>query len=199
MSARADVEPHPPQRGPRRTAVDVRIAAFDQRVDHALEPLRERPSIGAAFRFATRIGDFSVVWLLIGLFVGLVIDQDWRHTVWFCGCIAAESVIVNQGVKRLFRRTRPTTTGDARFQVRKPSTSSFPSGHASAGFFAATLLSAWVGWPSAPIWFAIALIVAGSRAFVRIHHPSDVVAGAAFGLAVGLVTVGLGGAHLLTR
>jgi membrane-associated phospholipid phosphatase len=41
------------------------------------------------------------------------------------------------------------------------------------------------------------MVVAGSRAFVRIHHPSDVVAGAAFGLALGLVTVGLGGAHLL--
>jgi undecaprenyl-diphosphatase len=198
MSAPMDVEPRQPQRGPRRTALDTRIAAFDRTVDAAIEPWRERPPVGAVFRFATRIGDFSLVWQLIGLFVGLVIDRDVRHTLWFCGFIAAESVIVNQGVKRLFRRTRPTTTGDARFQIRKPRTSSFPSGHASAGFFAATLLSAWVGWPTAPIWYLVALVVAGSRAFVRIHHPSDVVAGAAFGLAVGLLTVGVGGAHLLT-
>jgi len=186
-----------PARGPRRSALDARIAAFDRRVDDALEPWRERRAVGAVFRFASRIGDFSVVWQLIGLIVGLAVDHRVRHTAWFVGLIAAESLIVNQGVKRLFRRNRPTTTGDARFQVRRPSTSSFPSGHSSASFFAATLLTAWVGWPSAPIWYAVAVVVASSRAFVRIHHPSDVVAGAAFGLAVGLATLALGAGQLL--
>jgi membrane-associated phospholipid phosphatase len=187
----------PGTRGPRRTALDVRIASFDARVDRALEPWRGRRAVGALFRTATRVGDFSLVWQIIGLVVGLAIDRDWRHTAWFAGLIAAESLVVNQGVKRLFRRTRPTTTGDARFQVRRPTTSSFPSGHASAGFFAATLLSAWVGWPTAPIWFLIAIVVAGSRAFVRIHHPSDVVAGAAFGLAIGVLALAVGAGRLL--
>lgn len=181
-----------------RATVAARVTQFDRRVDTSLEPMRARPAVGAVFRFASRAGDFSLIWLFIGLFVGLVIDRDWRHTIWFCAFIGAESLFVNQGVKRLFRRTRPTSTGDARYQVRKPSTSSFPSGHATSGFFAATLLSAWTCWASAPLWFLVALVVAGSRAFVRIHHPSDVLAGATLGLAVGLCTVALGGAHLLT-
>lgn len=175
------------------------VDQFDRRVDASLEPLRARPPIGAVFRAATRAGDFSVLWLTIGLFVGLVIDRDWRHTLWFCGLVVTESLVVNQGVKRLFRRARPTVTGDARYQVRRPRTSSFPSGHSTAAFFAATLLTAWMGWPGAPVWFAIAIVLAGSRAFVRIHHPSDVVAGAGFGLAMGVCTVALGGAALLTR
>ena len=172
---------------------------FDRRVDAALEPLRARPSIGSVFRFASRAGDFSMIWITIGLFVGLIIDRRVGHTAWFCAFVGAESVFVNQGVKRLFRRARPTTTGDARYQVRQPSTSSFPSGHATSGFFSATLLTAWMGWPGAPLWFFIAVVVATSRAFVRIHHASDVAAGAAFGLAVGLCTIASGGAHLLTR
>jgi len=186
-----------PARGPRRSALDATIAAFDRRVDDALEPWRERRTVGATFRFASRIGDFSVIWHVIGLIVGLVVQHEPRHTAWFVGFIVAETLVVNQGVKRLFRRNRPTVTGDARFPVRKPRSSSFPSGHSSAGFFAATLLSAWVGWPSAPLWYAVALVVASSRAFVRIHHPSDVVAGAAFGLAVGLATLALGAGQLL--
>lgn len=182
-----------------KAAIAAWAGRFDRRVDASLEPLRARASIGSVFRFASRAGDFSMIWITIGLFIGLVIDRHLGHTAWFSAFIGAESVFVNQGVKRLFRRTRPTTTGDARYQVRKPRTSSFPSGHATSGFFAATLLTAWMGWPGAPLWFFIAVVVASSRAFIRIHHASDVVAGAAFGLTVGLCSVAAGGAHLLTR
>jgi undecaprenyl-diphosphatase len=100
--------------------------------------------------------------------------------------LGAESLIVNQGVKRLFRRTRPTESGDERYPVRRPSTSSFPSGHSSSAFFSASLLSE--GEPAlAPVWLSLAAIVSTSRAYVRIHHGSDVVAGAALGLALAAV------------
>jgi undecaprenyl-diphosphatase len=100
-------------------------------------------------------------------------------------------------VKRLFRRSRPTKRGDPRFQVRTPRTSSFPSGHASAAFFSATVLTAWAASAWAPLWFVIAVIVATSRPFVRIHHASDVIAGAAVGAALGGVALALGALELL--
>src|SRR5690606_33594024 len=100
--------------------------------------------------------------------------------------IGVESLLVNQGIKRLFRRVRPTEAGDERYAVRRPSTSSFPSGHASAAGFAATVLTSWDGRRSAPLWWSMAAIVATSRAYVRIHHPSDVIAGVAVGRALGL-------------
>ncbi|MFT3855808.1 MAG: phosphatase PAP2 family protein [Ilumatobacteraceae bacterium] len=96
-----------------------------------------------------------------------------------------ESATVNQGVKRVFRRRRPTEAGDPRYPVRRPSTSSFPSGHASAAFFAATIFIARDGRRAAPLWLALAGVVATSRVYVRIHHPSDVVAGAAVGALFG--------------
>ena len=66
-------------------------------------------------------------------------------------------------------------------------TSSFPSGHASAAAFTAVLLTGWDGRRSAPLWWTLATIVGASRAYVRIHHASDVVAGMAVGAALGVV------------
>ena len=91
--------------------------------------------------------------------------------------IGAESLIVNQGLKRMFRRARPTIEGDERFEIRTPLTSSFPSGHASAAAFAATVLISWDGRRWAPLWGTMAAVVAISRPYVRIHHASDVIGG----------------------
>ena len=84
-------------------------------------------------------------------------------------------------------RRRPTTTGDDRLPVRRPSTSSFPSGHASSAVFAATVLTGWDRRAVIPLWWMIAAIVGTSRAYVRIHHASDVVAGALVGWVLGMI------------
>jgi undecaprenyl-diphosphatase len=67
--------------------------------------------------------------------------------------------------------------------MRRPITSSFPSGHATAAFTAASIL-ARTGHGDA-LWFALAAVVASSRVYVRMHHSSDVIAGALVGLALG--------------
>jgi len=149
------------------------------------------------FHLASTVGDFSLVWQLIGAVVGLLVRRDWREWLVFAALIGVESLIVNQVIKRMFRRTRPTETGDPRFPVRRPRTSSFPSGHASSAAFAATLLTVWTSWPWAPLWFAIALVVATSRAVVRIHHPSDVVGGLVVGLGLAAIALLSGAAATL--
>lgn len=177
--------------------LQARVAAFDARLDAALEPWRDRRGVDRVFHLASEVGDFSLVWQVIGAAYGLGVRRDWREWLVFAGLIGIESLIVNQGIKRLFRRTRPTETGDPRFPVRKPRTSSFPSGHASSAFFAATLLTVWSSWPWAPLWFAIALVVALSRAVVRIHHPSDVAGGMVVGLALAAIAIATGAADVL--
>ena len=173
------------------------VASFDLRVDAALEPWRSRRGVDRIFHVASTVGDFSAVWHAIGLVTGLIIIGDPRAMVWFSILIGAESLVVNQVIKRCFRRARPTETGDPRFPVRRPRTSSFPSGHASSAVFAAVLLSVWGGWVTAPLWFVIALVIGASRAVVRIHHPSDVVGGMVVGLALAGVALGLGAGQLL--
>jgi undecaprenyl-diphosphatase len=161
------------------------VERFDHWADHQLERMRGHRAVDRVMLAASELGDFSLIWHWVGAVRGLTSIQHANQAFVFSGLIGLESLIVNQGIKRLFRRTRPTETGDPRYTVRKPSTSSFPSGHASAAFFAATVLTYWDGWAWAPLWFGLATIVGTSRAFVRIHHPSDVVGGALVGLALG--------------
>ena len=161
------------------------VASFDQWAYDQLELLRGNPVADALFTNASHLGDFSVIWHIIGIARGLTSEQRASQAIVLSAVLGAESLMVNQGVKRLFRRTRPTETGDERFEVRKPSTSSFPSGHASSAFVAATLLTAWSSRRSAPLWFGLAAVVSISRVYVRIHHASDVVGGALLGLALG--------------
>jgi len=174
-----------------------RLDAFDARADLLLEPLRRRRPLGWLFRTASRLGDFSLVWQIVGCTYALAVERDLVAYLWFAALVALESLTVNQGVKRLFRRSRPTETGDPRYTVRKPRTSSFPSGHASAAFFCATILTAWAGAAWAPLWFVLAVVVALSRPFVRIHHVSDVIAGAAVGAALAGLAIALGALDLL--
>ena len=167
----------------------MNVAAFDNWADARLERLRGKRVPDFVFTAASALGDFSLIWHLIGATRGLTSESRANQAFVFFALIGAESLIVNQGIKRLFRRTRPTEAGDTRYPVRKPATSSFPSGHASAAFFAATVLTYWSGIGWAPAWFALAVIVATSRAYVRIHHPSDIVGGALVGLALGQAAI----------
>ena len=152
------------------------IARFDQWADDQLEKLRGNPIADTLFANASHLGDFSVIWHIIGVARGLTSAQRARQAIVLSAVLGAESLVVNQGVKRLFRRTRPTQAGDARFTVRQPSTSSFPSGHASSAAFAATLLSD--DHPCLrPMFWLIAAIVSLSRPYVRAHHASDIAGG----------------------
>jgi undecaprenyl-diphosphatase len=139
------------------------------------------------FTSASHLGDFSLIWHIVAAARGVTSDRRADQALALSALLGAESLIVNQGIKKLFRRQRPTESGDERFDVRTPSTSSFPSGHASSAFFAASLLTYLDGRRSAPLWFGLAGVVATSRVFVRIHHASDVIGGAAVGLGLGLI------------
>lgn len=165
------------------------VSTFDAWADASLERIRGNRFTDKLFVVASALGDFSLIWHLIGATRGLTSNSRANQAFVFFALIGAESLIVNQGIKRVFRRTRPTEAGDPRYPVRRPVTSSFPSGHASAAFFAATVLTYWSGIAWAPAWFVVAIIVATSRAYVRIHHPSDIIGGAFVGLALGQVAI----------
>lgn len=167
----------------------ARVEAFDEWADAQLERIRGNPIADRVFNVASTVGDFSAIWQATGLARGIAGGDRRRQAVVLAGLLGAESLLVNQGIKRVFRRTRPTVSGDERYEVRTPTTSSFPSGHASSAMFAATVLTSWTGRRTAPLWFGLGSIVAVSRAYVRIHHASDVVGGVALGLALGQVAV----------
>lgn len=173
---------HPPGQARFGPLVD----RFDRRADAWLERLRGHTPLDRVMTAATHVGEFSAIWHTSSIVRGLGRGRPDQVLALAIG-IGTESLVVNQGLKRVFRRPRPTTEGDERFQIRRPLTSAFPSGHASAAAFAATTLIGWDGRRWAPLWGTMATTVALSRAYVRIHHASDVVGGVAAGAALGLV------------
>lgn len=165
------------------------MTSFDSAGDRILEPLRTNKASVLFFGFASTVGDFSIVWHVVGLLRSIGSTERFQQALALSVALGIESLIVNQGVKRLFRRERPTTSGDDRFDVRTPSTSSFPSGHASSATFAAIILTSFTGFPLAILWCIIALVVALSRVVVRIHHLSDIVGGIATGAILGAIAL----------
>lgn len=101
-----------------------------------------------------------------------------RHLVW----LGIESAVVNGPAKGLVRRDRPSRARRHPYRLRRPSNSSFPSGHAASAATMAMLLSED---GMAPLWWALAVTVGVSRIYVGVHHLSDVAAGMAIGAAIG--------------
>ena len=160
------------------------VAEFDNAVDRALDRVRS-PAADKLFYGASAIGDHGMMWMALAA-VRFVRGRQHRRAARRAAVgVVAESAIVNLGIKSLFRRRRPALQTDfvRPLHLRIPRTSSFPSGHATSAFTAATLLSE--NDPLAPLYFGAAIVVATSRVYVKIHHASDVVAGIAVGLALG--------------
>jgi undecaprenyl-diphosphatase len=159
------------------------IARFDEAVDAAFDRLRGNPVADRTFYALSELGDFGLLWLLMGGVRGLTGDDEAEEFLRLVVTMGAESVIVNGVVKNLFRRERPVFQEARPHKLRIPLTTSFPSGHASSAMTAAMLLGE--GRRTMPIYVGLGLAVAASRVYVRIHHASDVVGGLAVGFALG--------------
>lgn len=177
--------PVPPlaEAAPGRTGALVR--RFDTAVDRWFDRrLRGRPGPDRLFYGASALGDFALLWHLVGASRALGGGRREPEAARLAVALGVESIVVNGPVKALFRRSRPVWDQHRPLRLRRPRSSSFPSGHATSGFMAASLLAA--GRPrQRPLWLAVATVVAASRVHVRIHHASDVVAGAVIGLGIG--------------
>jgi undecaprenyl-diphosphatase len=161
------------------------IHRFDDAVDRALDRVRGHEPSDRIIYALTELADFSLLWHLIGWTRALRSDHDVQAAIRLSSSLAAESAFVNGVVKSLFERERPVHQDARPHRLRVPLTTSFPSGHASAAFVAATLLA---DDSKAPVfWYALATKVAYSRVHVRIHHASDVIGGAVIGLVIGRV------------
>jgi undecaprenyl-diphosphatase len=166
---------------PRVTVVD-RIAAFDAAVDRAFDRIRT-PVVDKVAYPLSSAADHSLLWHACGAARALARRDDVAWAARFSLALGAESAVTNGAVKSFFGRVRPREYDELAFHhgLRRPITSSFPSGHATAAFCAATLID------GGPGWYVVAAAVASTRVYVRLHHASDVLAGAAFGLALGRI------------
>ena len=101
-------------------------------------------------------------------------------------CVALADLLATT-LKLLTDRPRPFVANPEQDPlVRTTLDVSFPSGHAAMSFAAATVLARSVPRPVAPLLFVLAALIAWSRVYVGVHYPTDVLAGALLGTAIGL-------------
>ncbi len=155
------------------------VEEFDLRVDAIFEPLRENIWFNRLFYCASAMADHSIVWFLLAAIKALRSNEHARLAKRAAIALAVESLVVNVGVKSIFKRERPSYPGERPLPLRQPLTSSFPSGHSSAAVCAYIFLSE--NDSLAPLYLLLALIVAPSRIHVKIHHASDVIGGLVVG------------------
>ncbi len=162
------------------------VTEFDERIEKWLEP-RRSAALDDVMYGVSSAADHALLWLAFGAARTL----RRRDLAWggrYLGALAGESLVTN-AVKLTFRRVRPpdhfSNDEPLPHQMRRPITSSFPSGHAVTAFTAAAVLSR--GSRLAPVYYGLATTIAASRVYTRIHHASDGIAGVALGVALGRV------------
>ena len=163
------------------------VKSLDDAVDAWCRDHRH-PVADRVFYGLSSAADHSLLWNILVAARGV---RNGRPSMVLRGAavFGVESALTNGALKSLFNRERPAVEEDEALPMgmRRPVTSSFPSGHATAAFTAAALLSQDSKHPG--VWYALAALVAGSRVYTRMHHASDVLAGAALGAVFGAVAI----------
>jgi undecaprenyl-diphosphatase len=161
------------------------VHALDEAVDKWLERHRSA-TLDRLFYGLSSAADHGLLWHALGA-VRAIRRAEPAYALRFSTALGIESGVTNGLVKSLFRRVRPPEhfahDDPLPYGMRRPITSSFPSGHAATAFMCAVLLSK--DNRAGPFYFSLAAMVAASRVYVRMHHASDVAAGAALGLVFG--------------
>ncbi len=156
------------------------VVALDDAAHRVAVALRGRPLLDRTFYALSEAANHSLLWHAINAADALTGGPAARRRALRRSVIiATEQALVNGPVKFAVKRKRPTALATHPYRLRSPRTSSFPSGHASAGACAATLLTKDLG--RGPLWWSLAGLVAWSRVHVGVHHASDVVGGLVLG------------------
>jgi undecaprenyl-diphosphatase len=145
------------------------------------------------FSFFSMKGSAIVVWILVVILVVIfeekkhpgISKNDKKFIVVFLTAFLTTSLLVELPLKNLFRRPRPIATN-----YNCPSDFSFPSGHASTAFAAATVL-AYFDKKRRFLYYTVATLIAFSRIYLGCHYFFDVIAGAVFGYLISKLILNL--------
>ncbi|HEX6585904.1 MAG TPA: phosphatase PAP2 family protein [Solirubrobacterales bacterium] len=137
----------------------------------------------AVARGLGRVGEYGAIWFAIGIVLA-VIDPDRGEDWLVAGILGPVGIGLNYVVKLIVRRPRPVLEGLPPLGGA-PSSLSFPSAHATSSFACATAMTRIA--PEAAVLFVLAAAIAACRPYLGMHYPSDVLAGALLGTALGLI------------
>ncbi len=132
--------------------------------------------------FFTYLGEEGIIWILFALAM-LIFPKYRKHGVKLALGLLVMLLVNNIILKPLIARPRPFVNDPeilGHMIVTPPSSWSFPSGHTASSFTGAFIL-ARANKKFAPWAYILAVLIAFSRAYLQVHYPSDIIAGAILG------------------
>lgn len=142
------------------------------------------PVLDEVMIFVSSLGNKGKIWIAIGLLLLLfgLKKKAWRKGgLMVLFSLAANFLACNVVLKPLIDRTRPYYVLGYTPLIPPVGDPSFPSGHTSASFAAATAIYAInKKWGIAAYIFAA--VMGFSRLYLGVHFPTDVVCGAMVGI-----------------
>lgn len=138
----------------------------------------------------TSLGNMGIIWFIIAIL--LILNKKYRKVGFLVLCSLFLGVVFGNGIlKHAVRRMRPFYYDkNLDVLVKKPSSYSFPSGHATASFAAACVLAKYLR-KYAAVFLTLAFLIAFSRLYVCVHNPTDVIVGALLGFICAKFTIKL--------
>ena len=165
------------------------MASLLQSLDAALFQLINQDGQNSFFDwfmpFMSELKNFTFVLILLGIWV---LWKERKAGVVFLIFLGVTVAITDQSTTRLIKewigRIRPCAILEHVRMLTDCNTSySFPSTHA-ANIFAGAFFMSQPFRRLAPVFYAIAAVVAYSRVYIGIHYPLDVIGGAGIGLLI---------------
>lgn len=134
----------------------------------------------------SRLGNAGLIWIVLTLIL-LAVPKTRRTGRTLAIALLLDLVCCNLILKPLVARIRPCDVRAAvSLLIAHPRDYSFPSGHAAASFTAVSALF----FSGNRLWkpsLVLAVLISFSRLYLYVHWPSDVVAGAFLGIALGFL------------
>lgn len=142
------------------------------------------PALDKIMIFISSLANKGMLWIGIGIVLLLLgmKGRKWSERgLLVLLSLALNAIICNVWLKPMVARTRPYDLLGYEILVRRLGDYSFPSGHTSASFAAATAIYAIDRrWGTAA--YILAVLIGFSRLYLGVHFPTDVLAGAVIGI-----------------
>ncbi len=137
------------------------------------------------------VGQAGLVWIVLAPFLARWAGKPVLFTTLVTAATVWTADLLAVVLKGVFDRERPyEVVAAADPLLRWDVAGSLPSGHAATSAAGAFILAHLLG--RGGLWLALLAVAIGfSRVYVGVHYPFDVLAGAALGLAVGLISATL--------
>jgi membrane-associated phospholipid phosphatase len=166
------------------------LERVDRRVLRFLRTRGHAPAIEEGIKGLATTGEWGAVWVVLAL-AGAAADPKRRERWLRAVPVAPAAVGLNYLVKIAVRRDRPRLRRLPPL-ASAPSALSFPSAHATSSLAAATAMGRIEPRARLPL-YGLAAALCITRPYLGMHYPSDVLAGAALGVALGVAWPGLRG------